>query len=157
MYYSGYEILKRSINNNELQECLRGNGKYRYQDKNDPGPVNQSIVLDSIYKIYEKEPDVKIDILFQRSLCDMINSDVEGIYLVIYYLYEQIGNEVKGVSPFKIDRLLFKSKVIDAIKNNKIEIDNTNQLERLNVKGNILKRIYKINDFSIKKYGVSIL
>lgn len=157
MYYSGYEIVKSSINNNQLKECLRGEGKYKYEDKNTSGPVDQSVILNAIYELYRKEPNLRVNTLFEEGLIDMINDDVEGIYLAIYYIYEQIGNEVKGISPFKINRLSVVDRISNVIKNRKTEIDNTNELDRLNVKGNILKKIYKINDFSIRKYGVAIL
>lgn len=152
-----YEVVKDAIKQNKLKECLEGKDKYKYEDKNNPGPIDYWIVLSSIYELYNNEPDLKVDIIFENTLIAILEENIEGLYLGIRYIYDQIENENKKISPFIIDKNKALSKVSYLINKNIQELNSLDSLPRLNVKGNIYKKIFRINEALKREYGVAIL
>ncbi|WP_143315799.1 hypothetical protein [Clostridium sp. HBUAS56017] len=156
MYYSAYEILKNSINKNEFKDCIMGKGKYRYEDKDNSGPVDENLILKGIYELHIKEPKLAINAVFEKTILEMLEGNVEEIYLAIYYMFEQVGNEYEKLAPFTIDIDRIFKKTTESLRAKRLELENINALERLNIKGNIMKKVIRINDFSFAEYGRKI-
>ncbi|MDP4121224.1 MAG: hypothetical protein Q8876_09285 [Bacillota bacterium] len=53
MEYRSKNVVQNAIERGELKECMMGVGKYRYEDTNDPGPINEGSILRGFYDMYK--------------------------------------------------------------------------------------------------------
>ena len=71
-----------------------------------------NIISNGFYKLYKDSPDLKIDLVLEDALLNMLLGDVFEIYCAINIWYIQIENERNNRSPFELK----KQKFIDEIR-----------------------------------------
>lgn len=106
------EKLKLALSKNELKYFLEGKGDYNIRSRE--GFISdRSIALYSgIYEYYNLNPNSQIDIIFEKTLIDMLKENEFDIVTAFEYFWMQIKAEEKNESPFRFDL-----KSYEALKN----------------------------------------
>ena len=110
--------LLRFVNNGMLHLFVAGGAGSRFADEENLSFTNAGIVLNAIYNVYEKYPDLKIDNLLEQALIKLLSSDIGYVYTALNTIDLQLHNEMNGASPFKIDNpAVFSALRESVIKN----------------------------------------
>ena len=123
-------LLMACKNEYYLRRFLIGSGEYKLKYKELDGDfyfTNKEMVLSAFYSLYKKYPNYNFDQVLRYAF-NTFSKDPTIIYQIITMIHEQLENEIKGVSPFRIVD-------IEMLKNCKISLQK-------------VKEVYK----GIKKY-----
>lgn len=106
------------IQHNNLHQFIAGDAGSRFEDESDLSYTNAGVVLNAIYRVYEKYPELKVDDKFEDSLIKLLDGGRVDFYIALNTIYVQLDNEEKGVSPFMIDNPeVYKELKSSIIKN----------------------------------------
>jgi len=97
------EQLLDFIKNDVLYLFVTGSAGSRFPDQDNLAFTNAGIVLNSIYNIYIKYPQLKVDNLLEEALIILLNGEHGYVYTALNTIDVQLYNEKNGYSPFKID------------------------------------------------------
>ena len=105
----------RFIENGVLDLFIAGAAGARFPEEDGLAFTNAGIVLSSIYRVYLKYPDMRIDILFEEALIKLLNKNVGELYTALNTINSQLYFEQNGVAPFKLNNpdlfVILKQKV----------------------------------------------
>lgn len=116
--------LLRFIKNDALYLFVAGGAGTRFVDEDDLAFTNAGIVLNAIYNIYIKYPELNIDNLLENALIILLQGEIGYVYTALNTIDTQLYNEKRKTAPFKLDNpeLFFAikesvQKNIDTLKN----------------------------------------
>ncbi|MDP4121222.1 MAG: hypothetical protein Q8876_09275 [Bacillota bacterium] len=155
MEYRSKNVVQNAIERGELKECMMGMGKYEYSEKNFPGTFNEEEILNDFYSIYEDNPKLKADKIFQNTLVEMLNGNIKEIFAAIFYIYSQKYNEKKKISKFYLSDDIFE-KVNEVVHKKMSELESTEGINELHIHQNIMKVLRNLNNRSIKELGLPL-
>lgn len=124
-----------AIKNNEILDLMKGQGKYFYAEKNEPGPFNAYEVLSLLYTINVFDKELNVCHIFIDTLQKLLFGDTNDLYLAILYFVSHIDKSKRTIYAFKFDDCFEK----DYLKQLK---------EKINLHKEVLKQeksIYGVN------------
>ena len=99
-------LLKSAIQNGEMAQFLRGQGKYLCENNEmvqAPEQTDVSKILSrGIYKLYEEDASFKS--LFENSLLQMLDGEDFDVYMVGNYITSILFKEENGLASFVVDK-----------------------------------------------------
>lgn len=131
-----------------ISMALLGKGILKAESYPDAGH-DYYAVLDSIYKYQRNNPGVDVKGIFENSLILAVTkfNSVEDFTMVINYIFTQLDNEKKNLTPFKVEM----KKVLEAFK---IVLNNCEDMSKKNI---LLNEVQKADRYLYENYGHRIL
>lgn len=124
------ENLIRAINDNEVPQFLRGDGKYNIPDRNGLSHNYSASLVEGVYEAYKDNAEIKL--YYENALNYMINNgSLKDLLYAFDYIRLQIKFESMGYATFELNKNIY-----------------------LNLKNNILKNKENLSQFrEITEYG----
>jgi len=110
--------LLRFINNNALDLFIAGGAGSRIPDQDDLAFTNAGVVLNAIYNVYQKYPELGVNNLLEQALIKLLNSGQGHFYTALNTIDTQLHNEKNGSAPFKIVQQQVFISLKNGIKSN---------------------------------------
>lgn len=126
-----------AIKNGEILELMKGDGRYFYAGKNEPGPFNGYEVLDLLYIVDKFDKQLNVCKVFRETLISLVNGNSDDLYLAILYFVDYIYDFVRNDNAFNLGEAFIE--------------DFLNQLkEKINLSKDVLKSEKSI--FGVNKW-----
>ena len=155
------EGLLIAIENNEIDEFLRGRGMYRLgYNPYAPGNsmLNLSPAMSAIYSYYIDEPENGVDLILENTLLDWLTwKSGIGVFAVFSVLSYQLKMELSNKSPFKINRDKINKELKKALDIYKDDLKELKEYEGESLKEGLWEAMQIENKINIKNYGIEIL
>ncbi len=97
----------------------------RVPDQDNLAFTNAGVVLNTIYRIYKKYPELKVDDLLEQALIKLLKGEVGEFYAALNTIDTQLYNEKSGASPFRIDDPQVFISLKDSIRKNSDYLKNS--------------------------------
>ena len=91
------------IKDDMLDDFLVGRFGSDFPDSSGLAYTNAGVVLNAIYSVYKKYPELKVNKLFEQALIKLLNEPIGSFYSALNTIYVQLKFEKEGYAPFKID------------------------------------------------------
>ena len=155
------EALLLAISEDELHMFLEGRGLYRLgYNPYSPGEsmLNLEPAMAEIYSYYKEMNNSDIDRVLENTLLKLMQyKSGDGVYEVFSVISYQLRMEIRGISPFEID----KSKLIGELRKYALKYEDKlkaiRKYEGDRFGEGLWEAMKKENELNIKKYGIKIL
>jgi len=155
------ELLLEALKQNELIDYLEGVGKYKLeldQWVNASAPTDWTkIIPKGIYKVYKENPELKVDILLEEALMEMLNRDAFDIYVAVSVIYFQFNREHRGDAPFVLNRDKLLTHVRKSLNVNEEKLKNYDSWEGKGKSNGIWEEMERFDTLCQNKWNFSII
>ena len=155
------EGLLVAIENNELDEFLRGRGMYRLgYNPYAPGNtmLNLTPAMSAIYSYYIDEPEKRVDLILENTLLDWLTwKSGIGVFAVFSVLSYQLKMELSNKSPFRINKDKIQKELKKALDKYKADLKELKEYEGESLKEGLWEAMQIENKINIKNYGIEII
>jgi len=150
-----------AIENNELDEFLRGRGMYRL-GYNIYAPANTMLNLDpameAIYSYYIDKPKKRVDLKLEETLLDWLTwKSGIGVFATFSVLSYQLKMELMNKSPFKINREKIEKEFKKALAIYGDKLKKRKEYEGESLNEGLWEAMQIENETNIEEYGIKIL
>ncbi len=150
------KVAYNAIVNDELLMLMKGEGEYFYEDKLCRGPYSSNEVLNLLYRIDEIQKDLHLQWKFEEELKDLLQGDMQDLYLSFAYYRTQILNQMKyKIEPCFILEDEFRNLFTKTLKKRVLENEKNLRAEECEHGENMWK-IIKNMDKALHKYQPEI-
>ena len=154
------QMLLKAIDNNEMEKLLIGNEEYKV-----PVPPMEPIytptdwiqITREISLLHEKKPELKVNVIYENTLLNMINENTLSLYAVANTIFNQLMDENKGKASFAINKYKLLPPLKDKLQKNKHRLENEFVWMGMGRPDGLWGAIDAINCVLNKKTGISML
>jgi len=154
-------LMLEAINNGEVIEFLEGKGNYKVamnQWANVSAPTDWvRIITKGIYVVFNENPSLKVDKLFEDALLKMLDGEVFDIYVALAVFHFHLIREQRGASPFAMDREKILPKLSKTLIDNEEKLRDYFEWEGKAYKEGMWGEVIRVNTLCRNKWNLPIL
>jgi len=147
----------RIINNDALDLFVAGAAGCRFPDADGLSFTNAGTVLNSIYRVYKKYPELNVDDLLNQALIKLLNGPEGYFYTALNTIYTQLWSEENGTSPFEINDQRVFITLKENIKRNLHYLKTADDYRGALYKNKLYGFVEDINGRIKKQKGIEVL
>jgi hypothetical protein len=154
------KMVLKAIDNNEMEKLLIGNEEYKV-----PAPPMEPVytptdwiqITCEINLLHEKKPELKVNLMYENTLLNMINENMLSLYAVANIIFNQLMDENKGKASFAINKYKLLPPLKDKLQKNKHRLENEFVWMGMGRPDGLWGAIDAINCVLNEKTGISML
>lgn len=139
------DVLKESLQLDEVKNFMLGINGYRYEDKMCSGPTNVVLVTEAFSDLKNITSELKVDEIFEKTLYEMLDGDPWELYMAMNYYRIQLNCHRIKINPMEFNHNKFKKKLKETLLRRKNELMNINSFDNRNLSGTLWDYIIKLN------------
>jgi hypothetical protein len=154
------KMVLKAIDNNEMEKLLIGDEEYKVPvPPMEPiyNPTDWIQITREISLLHEKKPELKVNIMYEKTLLNMINEKTLSLYAVANTIFNQLMDENKGKASFAINKDKLLPLLKDKLQKNKHRLENEFVWMGMGRPDGVWGAINAINCVLNEKTGISML
>ena len=149
------DLLLTAKGNDELTDCLMGNGAYNTSNRFEPNQVNENRILVGVQDASAVDKDIIES--FEKALSKMLGSGVETYFIAFRYLVFYADLKSKNKIEYTLNVQTLSKKASDFFSVYEVQLKQLESVPQVSFKGNAYKRLIELDLISKKEYGIPIL